>query len=257
MVRRICHSAGLILAAMVTWTLSAAAQTSSARLTAWNLKLGQPVAEQPPWLAFRGYACGSNGGPPRQAIGGFGDFARCRAEPSGLHEVYFEYDDEQEYIARARELIAQIPRNAGTTEQGYPVIVSALFDPRGVLSGLRMVSDPRPDSRPEIQQSEVRTRREAHSLAAIFAARFSVDAGEHCRQLPLGPGEAPVDDSYIKRQCERIDERLARRVVLHVHHFRKAGQTGFERDDPTQPTQGQFESLTRFELHALARPTAR
>jgi hypothetical protein len=250
-------SAGLVLAVVATLCLSAAAQAQSARLTAWNLKLGQPVAEQPPWLAFRGYACGGNGGPPRQVIGGFGDFARCRAEASGLHEVYFEYDDEQEYIARAREWIAQIPRNAGTTEQGYPVIVSALFDSRGVLAGLRMVSDPRPDSRPEIQPSEVRTRREAHALAAIFAARFSVDANEHCRQLPLGPGEAPVDDGYIKRQCERVDERLSRRVVLHVHHFRKSGQTGFERDDPTQPTQGQFESLTRFELHAVARPAAR
>ena len=78
----------------------AAAQTPK-RATIWDLKLGQPVAAQPLPDEFRGFACGSNGGPPRAQIKGWSDFARCRAEPDGLHEIYFEYDDELEYIARA------------------------------------------------------------------------------------------------------------------------------------------------------------
>src|SRR5262249_41455556 len=61
------------------------------RATGWALKLGEPVAAQPPTSEFRGFACGSNGGAPRVQLSGFADFARCRAEPSGLHEVYFEY----------------------------------------------------------------------------------------------------------------------------------------------------------------------
>src|ERR1700738_5111664 len=65
--------------------------------------------------------------PPRRRLPGWSDFARCPAEPSGLHEVYFEYDDEYEYIARARDLEREVARWAGTTEASFPVIVSALF----------------------------------------------------------------------------------------------------------------------------------
>src|SRR6516165_8268796 len=78
------------------------------RATIWDLKLGQPVAAQPSPEQFRGFACGSNGGPPRRPLGGWGDYTLCPAEPSGLREVYFEYDDEYEYMARARDLPREV-----------------------------------------------------------------------------------------------------------------------------------------------------
>ena len=59
------------------------------RATVWDLKLGEPVAAQPLAREFRGFACGSNGGAPRQPLSGFADFTRCRPEASGLREVYF------------------------------------------------------------------------------------------------------------------------------------------------------------------------
>ena len=52
--------------------------------------VGEPISAQPSPAEFRGFACGSNGGAPRQPLTGWRDFARCRAEPDGLHEVYFE-----------------------------------------------------------------------------------------------------------------------------------------------------------------------
>jgi len=114
------------------------------RATIWDLKLGEPIAAQPSPTEVRGFACGSNGGAPRQPLTGWRDFARCRAEPDGLHEVYFEYDDELEYIARARDADREITRWAGTTEVAFPVVVSALFDTAGVLRAIRMVTDARP-----------------------------------------------------------------------------------------------------------------
>ena len=71
---------------------------------------------------FRAFACGSNGGAPRAPLTGWSDFARCRAEPNGLHEVYFEYDDELEFIARAKDIDREITRWAGTTEVAFPVV---------------------------------------------------------------------------------------------------------------------------------------
>src|SRR5882724_1932204 len=127
---------------VLAWPYAAEAQ-SLRRSTVWDLKLGQPVAAQPGTQEFRSFACGSNGGPPRLGLTGWSDFARCRAEPNGLHEVYFEYDDELEYIARARDADREITRWAGTTEVAFPVVVTALFDPAGMLRGIRMVTDAR------------------------------------------------------------------------------------------------------------------
>jgi hypothetical protein len=109
--RRLAATIAVALACSV-----AAGQESLRRATIWDLKVGQPISAQPSSDEFRGLACGSNGGAPRQPLAGWKDFARCRAEPDGLHEVYFEYDDELEYIARAKDIDREITRWAGTTE---------------------------------------------------------------------------------------------------------------------------------------------
>ena len=140
------RSAAPLLLGVVCWS-SATAAEELRRATVWDLKLGMPVSAQPASDQFRGFACGSNGGPPRRQLSGWDDFRRCDAEANGLREVYFEYDDEYEYIARARDLPREVSRWAGTTEAGFPVVVSALFDDGGVLKGIRVVTDSRPDYR--------------------------------------------------------------------------------------------------------------
>ena len=64
------------------------------RLTLHSLKPGATLDQMPHWLDFRSYACGSNGGPPLRKISGWADFALCKPDENGLHEVYFEYDNE-------------------------------------------------------------------------------------------------------------------------------------------------------------------
>src|SRR5215471_14394870 len=66
----------------------------------WSLKLGAPASALP-GKDFIDYACGSDGGPPQQPLAGWSDYGKCPPEPSGLREVYFRYDDELEYRARA------------------------------------------------------------------------------------------------------------------------------------------------------------
>ena len=61
--------------------------------TVWDLELGTP-ADALPQNDYIDYACGTQGGPPSLPLRGWVEFARCAAEPSGLHEVYFRYDDE-------------------------------------------------------------------------------------------------------------------------------------------------------------------
>src|SRR6059058_4515190 len=159
---------------VLAWPFAAEAQ-SLRRSTVWDLKLGQPVTAQPGAQEFRSFACGSNGGPPRQPLTGWSDFARCRAEPNGLHEVYFEYDDELEYIARARDLEREITRWFGTTEAGFPIVTSALFDATGVLKGIRLVTDSRPEHRNDITEANVRKRADAYMFGGIMAPRYEID----------------------------------------------------------------------------------
>jgi hypothetical protein len=223
------------------------------RATIWDLKLGQPVAAQPRPVEFRGFACGSNGGTPRAQLTGWSDFARCRAEPDGLHEVYFEYDDELEYIARAHDNDREITRWAGTTETRFPVIVSALFDDNGVLKGIRIVTDSRPEHRNDITEADVRKRAEAYQLGGVMAARFNIDPQRHCTALPQAEGESPVGDLFVKQACELVDDSGGRKIRLRVNYYRKPGQSGVNPQIPTQLTEGQYESSARIEIHQLER----
>lgn len=232
----------------------AAAEPALRRSTIWDLVLGAQISAQPSPQEFKGFACGSNGGAPRAPLTGWADFKRCPADADGLHEVYFEYDDEIEYIARAHDNEREISRWAGTHEVTFPVIASALFDDAGILEGIRLVTDPRPDHKNDITEADRKKREESYQLGGVMAARFSIEAERDCKALPPAEGESSVGSLFIKQVCERSDPAAGRRYVVRVNLYRKPGQSGVNPQLPTQLTQGQFESSARLEVYALAKP---
>lgn len=241
----------LVLMCMTAPSIAPVRAQELRRSTVWDLRLGQPAAAQPQASEFRGFACGSNGGPPRLKLTGWGDFARCPAEPSGLREVYFEYDDELEYIARAKDLEMDISRWAGTTEARFPVIVSALLDDNGVLQGIRIVTDPRADYQDQVTEANLRKRAEAYVLGGVLAARYGIEASRDCQALPPAEGESAVGALFIKQSCTKDDAANNRRIVLRANFYRKPGQSGTNPQLSTQLTQGQFESSARLEILQL------
>jgi len=244
------HMAALRAGALIlgaAWCLaSPAAAQMARRATIWDLKIGEPIAAQPAPEAFRAFACGSNGGPPHLPLKGWSDFRRCPAEPNGLREVYFEYDDELEYIARAKDLEREITRWAGTTESGFPIIASALFDESGLLAGLRIVTDSRPEHRNDVTEANLRKREESYLFGAIIASRLGIEPGRDCAALPPDTGESAVGGTLIKQRCERRD--AGRKISLQVNLYRKPGQSAVNPQSPTQLTKGQFESSARVEI---------
>jgi hypothetical protein len=228
---RPCKFAAALLLALAT---SAAAQGLPTRLEVWDLKLGTPFDKLPD--EFVDYACGTDGGPPSLPLVGFGEFRRCRAEASGLREVYFRYDDEVEYWAKANNLEDQMEQYAGTKTYGFPVVVSGLIDAQGILRGIRIVSDPRDASQ---------NRDEAYLLRNFLNARFGRDNWQ-CRDLPLGEGETPVDGVFVKQDCHKqID--AATTATLQTRYLRKPGQARLDPHSGLE-TSGQFESSARFEI---------
>jgi hypothetical protein len=243
---------GIALAASLgtaLWLAAPAAAQMPPRATIWDLKIGAPIAEQPKPAAFRGFACGSNGGPPRAPLAGWADFKRCPAEPDALHEVYFEYDDENEYVARAHDNDREISRWAGTHEVTFPVIASALFDDAGILKGIRLVTDARPEHRNDITEANRKKREEAYNLGSVMASRFNMEPERDCVSQPPAEGEGSVGGLFVKQACERRE--AGHRIVVRVNLFRKPGQSAFNPQMPTQLTQGQFESSARLEIYQV------
>jgi hypothetical protein len=184
---------------------------------------------------FGELACGSNGGPPRQKLDGWSEFGKCRAEDSGLHEVYARFDDEDEYVGRAIDDPLYAQQKVGTRVAGHPVILSVLFDDAGVLRGIRFVSDARGDPL---------ARRMAHLLRLAIINRYD-PAGWTCTDIPPAPGETPVGGVFLKQRCEKVTAERA--LMVEARFLRKPGQSDI---DPAtgEYTSGQFESWTRFEL---------
>jgi hypothetical protein len=198
-----------------------------------GLKLGLNAKGMP--NGFVDFACGSNGGAPRQRLDDWTDFRDCRPESNGLREVYVRFDDEEEYIGKAIDDPLYAGRRSGTRVAGHAVILSVLFDNDGVLRGIRVVSDPR---------QGLTERRMARLLRLAIINRYD-PGGWNCTDFPPAPSESPVAGIFLKQSCDKIVE--GRYLSVEVRFLRKPGQYDI---DPVmnELTDGQFESWTRFEL---------
>ena len=214
--------------------LAAGADERPTRHEIWDIKLGAKIDALPD--DFIDYACGTNGGPPGLPLTGWKDFRRCRPEPSGLREVYFRYDDELEYWAKANNLAPQMEQYVGTKTYGFPITVSALIDDKAEVRGIRIVTDPRDPSG---------DRDEAYLLRNFLNSRFGRD-GWQCQDLAAEEGETAVTGVFIKQRCEKqIDD--ATRALLVTRHLRKPGQSQYDPHSGKETT-NQFESNVRFEV---------
>ena len=210
-------------------TISAPAQAAS---TIWDLLPGRTAAEQP-----RGYveqACGTNGGPPAEFINGFEAFSQCAAEPSGLHEVYFRYDDE----AAIRHDALGLPTDAmagATRVYGMGAILSALFDDAGLLRGLRIVSDPR--------GAEAHVRNDHWRLAGLLQEHFGAEDWA-CSDTAPSAREKAVSSYFVRRNCSK--ETLEYGLTSSQDYFHKSGEQFVDEFGKVQATY--FVSTSRFEI---------
>ncbi len=205
-----------------------------------DITIGMTAAEMPADEYFE-HACGSHGGPPLARLSGWTDFAQCEPDERGLHEVYFEFDNEGEYTARMLlDLMgddAGIPRQRlyGTRIFGQPVVLSVLFDDAGVSRAIRAVTDAR---------VELELRRGAYLLRVPILATYDTAAWT-CVDLPLEDGEAPLGNTYFKKRCE-AKTAPNRYMFLNSDLYRRPGEMGFTRAG--EGAEGEFWSATRWEV---------
>ena len=107
----------------------------------------------------------------------------------------------------------------------HPVILSLLIDDRGVVQGIRAVTDP---------DARMYMKKKAYLLTLRVKGRYGRD-GWHCRrEEPVG-GKTPVGGVFIDEVCEKTYH--GRRLVVHTDLYRTAEQSGRE-----------FTNATRLEI---------
>lgn len=216
------------------------AQERAKRLSIWDIRIGEMASEIPD--EFVNYACGTNGGPPSIPLANFVEFKKCKPDPNGLYEVYFEYDDELEYRARALDLPMELKMYAGTTVFEFPVVASVLFDDTGRVRGERVVTDPR--------QQVVRRRIEFWEMGNFLRQRYG-DNAWNCTDLRPEEGESAVGSLFIKTRCEKTTNGL--HLFLQQRFLQKKGQTLVD-PHSGKPQPQAFDSETRFEMYDSAVP---
>ena len=233
-----CIGAGLSFCFMIA---AATAQSPAPKI--WDIKLGTPISALP-LDQFVDPACGTNGGPPARVLASFADFSQCAVERStGLREVWFRYDDEMEYVARARRSDVMIKQYRANSLAGQPIVTSFLFDAEGRVQGYRIVNDPRVDSQ---------TRIAAFGIADVLKGVAGL--GLNCTDLPLAEGERPIEDWFIKQMCEKAADGLVTKV--EARRYFKPGQFAVDPND-NRLTDNLFESSARLEVYRPGPAAAR
>src|SRR5262252_6656078 len=222
------------LALSLTGAFATTASAQQPLLRIWDIKFPTPVGDLPD-EEFVDPACGTNGGPPGLPIGTFERFQRCRPEASGLREIWFRYDDEWEFIARAARDPDAIARNNAMVLLGQPVTLSLLIDRAGLVQGYRIFTDPR---------AEEEVRSGAYGVAIAFKARFGTE-GWTCDNHPPAEGETPILGTFVKERCEKLSDGQA--ITVESRQYHKPGQALL---DPNTglPTVNQFESSARLQV---------
>jgi hypothetical protein len=202
----------------------------------WDVPIGQPVSDIADNVAAI-IACGTNGGPISIELKSFRDWAQCTPEATGLRELAFTYDDEMDYIARAMELEYRA-LSSGTSVYAHPVILSILVDDKGVVQGIRVVTDDRASDR---------DRRVAVVLSKNFEGRYS-GWNLNCQDIPMRDGEQKVGSDFIHRLCTGTNpDGKNQRLLIEASYLRKKGQEGLSRETQ-QVNTGYYESKTRLEI---------
>jgi hypothetical protein len=204
--------------------------------TIWDVPLGKAVSAVPDSDAAI-IACGTNGGPISIKLKSYADWAQCTPEASGLREVVFTYDDEQDYIARALELEFRALAG-GTSVYAHPVVVSILVDDKGISQGIRIVTD---------DHASDHDRRGAVYLAQNFRGQFA-SWSLQCQDIPMREGEQPVGNQFTHQRCTGTNpDGSGQRLLIEASYLRKKGQQGLSLDTQ-QVNKGYYESKTRLEV---------
>lgn len=182
-----------------------------------DLSVGTTV-DQLPTERYVNMACGTAGGEPGTPIESWQDYATCSPNADGLHEVAFEYAEDNPWAAVSDKW-------EGTKVAGHPVQPSLLITSDGMVKGIRIVTNGR----------RMYLKKKAYLLPIRIMGRYGRD-GWTCEEGEPGDDKKAIGGMFIDRLCEKTFHD--RQLIMKVDLYRTAEQDG--RD---------FTGSTRFEIY--------
>jgi hypothetical protein len=159
-----------------------------------DIRLGDKVADLP----AEGYVALACANDPRKTLANWRDFRECPVDASGFRAVNFNYDP------------ATSPN--GTIVAGHPVVLALLIDDAGIVSGLRIETDPK---------ARLYIRKKAFLFGLQAKSRYGLE-GWSCTMGQPEAGEQPVGGVYVRERCTKMTSD--RSIVVERHLFRKPDQ---------------------------------
>jgi hypothetical protein len=159
-----------------------------------DIRLGMPAADLPD-AGYANFACATD---PQKSLAGWKGWHDCPADASGLHAIAFSYDP-----ATNRD---------GTIVAGHPAILTLMIDDAGIVSGLRIETDPK---------ARLYIRKKAFLFGLQAKSRYGVD-GWSCTEAQPEAGEQPVGGVFLRERCTKTIPQ--RSIVVERNLFRKPDQ---------------------------------
>jgi hypothetical protein len=159
-----------------------------------NIRLGMPATD----LVDAGYADLACATDTQKSLTTWQGWRDCPADPSGFHAIKFGYDP-----ATSRE---------GTIVAGHPAILTLLVDDAGIVSGLRIETDPK---------ARLYIRKKAFLFGTQAKSRYGLD-GWSCTEAQPDAGEQPVGGVFVRERCSKTVQN--RSIVVERSLFRKPEQ---------------------------------
>jgi hypothetical protein len=183
----------LSLPVMAAMTTPAAAQDTGGN-DLRDIRLGKPVTDLPD-AGYVNLACASDS---RKTITTWSGWRDCPADGSGLRAINFGYDP--------------VTSRDGTIVAGHPAVLTLLVDDAGIVSGLRIETDPK---------ARLYLRKKAFLFGIQVKSRYGLD-GWSCTQAQPNAGEQPVGGVYVRESCTKTTQN--RSIVVERNLFRIPGQ---------------------------------
>jgi hypothetical protein len=198
MMHRAPRSIATLVAILPLQVMSALTTPAAAQQTGGNdlrdIRLGMAAADLPD-AGYVNLACAID---PQKALTTWKGWRDCPADPTGFHAIKFDYDP-----ATSRD---------GTIVAGHPAILTLLVDDAGIVSGLRIETDPK---------ARLYIRKKAFLFGLQVKSRYGLD-GWSCTEAQPDAGEQPVGGVFVRERCTKTVHD--RSIVVERSLFRKPEQ---------------------------------
>jgi hypothetical protein len=159
-----------------------------------DITVGMPVGDLP----NDGYVNLTCAKDPERKLSAWSGWRDCPADAQAMRAVRFDFDPETS--------------QDGTKVAGHPVLLTALVDDKGTVTGLTIETDPK---------ARLYIRKKAFLLGNQVKSRYGAD-GWDCKELQPTAGEQPVGGVFLREVCSKAVP--GRALTVERELFRKPDQ---------------------------------